>query len=149
MGCHFLFQCVKVKLLNCVRLLVTPWTTAYQASPSMGFFRQEYWSGVPLPSPSSIVSLCLLNTCSTPHPTSSSARWDNQKTTPGIAQCPQGSGAGGGVWGTKGKDAETKSSPVENQGQNLAQKHPWKCLYKTTPGSSVIRRGGQRVRTDR
>jgi len=32
------------------RLLATPWTAAYQASPSMGFFRQEYWSGVPLPS---------------------------------------------------------------------------------------------------
>ena len=33
-------------------LLVTPWTAAYQAPPSMGFSRQEYWSGVPLPSPS-------------------------------------------------------------------------------------------------
>ena len=34
-----------------VQLLVTPWSAAYQAPPSMGFFRQEYWSGVPLPSP--------------------------------------------------------------------------------------------------
>ena len=42
---------VKVKSLSLVRLLVTPWTAAYQASPSMGFSRQEYWSGVPLPSP--------------------------------------------------------------------------------------------------
>ena len=42
---------VKVKLLSCVRLLATPWTAAYQTPPSMGFFRQEYWSGVPLPSP--------------------------------------------------------------------------------------------------
>ena len=42
---------VKVNSLSCVRLLVTPWTTAYQAPPSMGFSRQEYWSGVPLPSP--------------------------------------------------------------------------------------------------
>ena len=41
---------VKVKSLSRVRLLVTPWTTAYQAPPSMGFSRQEYWSGVPLPS---------------------------------------------------------------------------------------------------
>ena len=40
---------VKVKSLSCVRLLSTPWTAAHQASPSMGFFRQEYWSGVPLP----------------------------------------------------------------------------------------------------
>ena len=42
---------VKVKLLSRVRPLVTPWTAAYQAPPSMGFSRQEYWSGVPLPSP--------------------------------------------------------------------------------------------------
>ena len=34
-----------------VQLLATPWTAAYQAPPSMGFSRQEYWSGVPLPSP--------------------------------------------------------------------------------------------------
>ena len=43
---------MKVKSLNRVPHLVTPWTAAYQASPSMGFSRQEYWSGVPLPSPS-------------------------------------------------------------------------------------------------
>ena len=42
---------VKVKLLSRVWLLVTPWTAAYQAPPSMGFSKQEYWSGVPLPSP--------------------------------------------------------------------------------------------------
>ena len=54
-GCHFLLQCmkvkVKVKTLSRVQLLETPWTAAYQAPPSMGFVRQEYWSGVPLPSP--------------------------------------------------------------------------------------------------
>ena len=43
---------VKVKSLSHVWLLVTPWTAAYQAPPSMGFSRQEYWNGVPLPSPS-------------------------------------------------------------------------------------------------
>ena len=42
---------VKVKSLNCVWLLATPWTAAYQAPPSMGFSRQEYWSEMPLPSP--------------------------------------------------------------------------------------------------
>ena len=51
-GCHFLLQCVKVKmnmkLLSHVWLLATPWTAAYQVPPSMGFSRQEYWSGVPL-----------------------------------------------------------------------------------------------------
>ena len=40
-----------MKSVSRVRLLVTPWTAAYQAPPSMGFSRQEYWSGVPLPSP--------------------------------------------------------------------------------------------------
>ena len=42
---------VKVKTFSRVRLFVTPWTAAYQAPLSMGFSRQEYWSGVPLPSP--------------------------------------------------------------------------------------------------
>ena len=41
----------EVKLLSPVRLFVTPWTVAYQASLSMGFSRQEYWSGLPWPSP--------------------------------------------------------------------------------------------------
>ena len=41
---------VKVKSLSHVWLFATPWTVAYQAPPSMGFFRQEHWSGVPLPS---------------------------------------------------------------------------------------------------
>ena len=41
----------KVKSLSHVRLFATPWTVAYQASPSMGFSRQEYWSGLPFPSP--------------------------------------------------------------------------------------------------
>ena len=54
-GCHFLLQCVKVKseseAAQSCRLLATPWTAAYQAPLSMGFSRQEYWSGVPLPSP--------------------------------------------------------------------------------------------------
>ena len=42
---------VKMKSLGHVRLLATPWTAAHRAPPSMGFSRQEYWSGVPLPSP--------------------------------------------------------------------------------------------------
>ena len=55
-GCHFLLQCMKVKSesedAQSYRFSATPWTAAYQAPLSMGFFRQEYWSGVPLPSPS-------------------------------------------------------------------------------------------------
>ena len=42
---------VKVKSLSRVRLFVTPWTVVYQAPPSIGFSRQEYWSGLPFPSP--------------------------------------------------------------------------------------------------
>ena len=42
---------LKVKSLSCVQLFVTPWTVANQASLSMGFSRQEYWSGLPFPSP--------------------------------------------------------------------------------------------------
>ena len=47
---------VKVKSLSRVQLWATPWTAAYQALPSMGFSRQEYWSGVPLPSPMSLAT---------------------------------------------------------------------------------------------
>ena len=54
-GCHFLLQCMKVKSESEVAqsslTLATPWTAAYQAPPPMGFSRQEYWSGVSLPSP--------------------------------------------------------------------------------------------------
>ena len=41
----------EMQSLSRVRLFATPWTIAYQASPSMGFSRQEYWSGLPFPSP--------------------------------------------------------------------------------------------------
>ena len=47
---------VKAKLLSCVWLLATPWTAAYQAPPYMGFSRQEYWSGLPLPSPPDVLA---------------------------------------------------------------------------------------------
>ena len=54
-GCHFLLQCMKVKSQSEVAqscpTLATPWTAAYQAPLSMGFSRQKYWNGVPLPSP--------------------------------------------------------------------------------------------------
>ena len=51
---------MKVKSLSQVRLFATPWTAAYQAPLSMGFSRQERWSGVPLPSPSQVAGLLLL-----------------------------------------------------------------------------------------
>ena len=48
---------VKVKSLSRVRLLATPWTTAYRAAPSTGFSRQEYRSGMPLPSPEEVLQI--------------------------------------------------------------------------------------------
>jgi len=45
---------VKGKALSHVGLFATPWTAAHQAPPSMGFSRQEYWSGLPLPSPEKV-----------------------------------------------------------------------------------------------
>ena len=54
-GCHFLLQCMKGKskseVAHSYPTLSDPWTAAYQAPLSMGFSRQEYWSGLPLPSP--------------------------------------------------------------------------------------------------
>ena len=50
----------KSEVAQSVRLLVTPWTAAYQAPLSMGLSRQEYWSGVPLPSPFTILLMCKL-----------------------------------------------------------------------------------------
>ena len=61
---HFSFFSLKGKgkgkPLSGVRLFTTPWTAAYQAPLSMGFSRQEYWSGVPLPSPVSLPVLSLI-----------------------------------------------------------------------------------------
>ena len=50
---------MKVKSLSHVWLFATPWTAAYQAPPSTGFSRQEYWSGVPLPSLIKATYICL------------------------------------------------------------------------------------------
>ena len=48
--CQKMFK-VKVKLLSRVQLFATPWIAAHQAPPSLGFSRQEHWSGLPFPSP--------------------------------------------------------------------------------------------------
>ena len=78
-GCHFLLRCMKVKVrvksLSRVQLLMTPWSAAHQAPPSMGFSRQEYWSGVPLPSCEELdkteVAACMLTESSKPYPATS------------------------------------------------------------------------------
>ena len=46
---------MEVESLSCVRLFATPWTVAYKAPLSMEFSRQEYWSGLPLPSPGDLL----------------------------------------------------------------------------------------------
>ena len=50
-GCGVTCLCVHARSLTCVQLFVTPWTAAHQAPLSVGFPRQEYWSGLPFPSP--------------------------------------------------------------------------------------------------
>ena len=58
---------VKVKSLSCARLLTTPRTAAYQALPSVGFSRQEYWTGVPSPSPSLLQCSTIYRVPTFPH----------------------------------------------------------------------------------
>ena len=59
---------MKGKLLSRVWLLATPWTAAHQALPSMGLSRQEYWSGLPFPSPISSIKLSqMLELAKSPH----------------------------------------------------------------------------------
>ena len=48
---------VKLKVLSGVRLFEIPWTAAHKAPPSMGFSRQEYWNGLPLPSPQTVIQM--------------------------------------------------------------------------------------------
>ena len=97
---------VKVKSLSCVWLLATPWTAAYQAPPSMGFSRQQYWSGVPLPSPVPVHGLAYVNFIDSKHPKSHawtyyhhhhqgltlhrSIRMCETQQLPGFVYCTQG-----------------------------------------------------------
>ena len=81
-----------------------------------------------------------------PHPLPDGTTKKQLQISPNV---PRAAGLEGRCGGLGERTQRQKSSPVENQGQNLAQKHPWKCLYKTSPGSCVIRRGGQRVRNDK
>ena len=79
-GCPFLLQCVKVKSFSRVRPSATPWTAAFQAPPSTGFSRQEYWSRVPLPSLMSLEVSYLNNfrrisIVRTPEKLSSTEKW--------------------------------------------------------------------------
>ena len=57
MKLDFLCESESEKSLSRVRLFATPWTVAYQAPPSMEFSRQEYWSGLPFPSPGDLPDL--------------------------------------------------------------------------------------------
>ena len=75
---------VKVNLLSHVRLLATPWTAVHQAPPSVGFPRQEYWSGLPLPSLSNIMSSSqILNQIQNLHYSSPCGKNRTMKRIPG------------------------------------------------------------------
>ena len=77
-----------MKSLSRVQLFATPWTVAYQAPPTMGFSRQEYWSGLPFPSPTYISIITLnVNGLNVPPKRHGLARWI-QKQDPYIC-CPQ------------------------------------------------------------
>ena len=76
---------VKVKSLSHVRLFVTPWTVAYQAPLSMGFSRQEYWSGLPFPSP---VGWALFHSIHVPHLYISVFKW-TLRLLPLLGYCKQ------------------------------------------------------------
>ena len=64
-GCHFLLQCTHACILSCfshVRLCAIPWTAVHQAPLSMELSRQEYWSGLPCPSLSQYLRICIIAT---------------------------------------------------------------------------------------
>ena len=100
MGCHFLLRCMKVKS---EREVAQSCPAAFQAPPPMGFSRQEYWSGVPLPSPKNLHSIHLISrwTCSLSESTSRAAvkylrvgsKYESQQATrwdwlPAAGDCP-------------------------------------------------------------
>ena len=84
---------VKVKSLSRVRLVSTPWTAAYQAPPSMGFSRQEYWSGLPLPSPFPCV-LSYKSVSESPQPTKEPENRAPSSLCLSIDRSPEGASLG-------------------------------------------------------
>ena len=113
---------VKVKSLSRVRLFLTPWTAAHQAPPSMGFSRQEYWSGVPLPSPRE-------DTVGPKRGTSL------QKETQGERE-------------REGRKRGTRTFPIaihiEAQSRNSSISQMWKIeISMKSPWEGVMRRGGE------
>ena len=133
-GCHFLLQCMKVKseseVAQSCPTLATPWTAAYQAPPPMGFSRQEYWSGVPLPSPAAAAAK-LLQSCPTlrPHrrqPTRLPHPWDSPDKNTGVGchfllQCMK----------VKSESEVAQSCPT------LAT--PWTAAYQAPPSMGFSR----------
>ena len=111
---------MKVKSLSRVQLLATPWTAAYQAPPLMGFSRQEYWSGVPLPSP---------NPCAVRGITQGGFQhpWSRGLTGPAAgAATPDGAAGASGARARERESAGPQSCP--------ALCHPTDC---SPPGSSA------------
>jgi len=82
-GCHFLLRCMKVKSECEV-------AAAYQAPPSMGFSRQEYWSGVPLPSPHQSLKTCIYRRLSNKESVCRAEDAGDQSSIPGSGRSPRG-----------------------------------------------------------
>ena len=130
--------------LSCVRLFATPWTAAHQAPPSMGFSRQEYWSGVPLPSPTGLVNALMVTfMCRLDWVTQYPATWSDILGFPGGSDGKAPANAGdlrdmGSVLGlgrSPGRRA-WQPTPVFLPGQS----HGWRSLM------GLHSMGSQRVR---
>ena len=110
-----------MKSLSRVRLLATPWTAAHQAPLSMGFSRQEYWSGLPLSSPgcarafSSCGEQGLLSSCSTQayHHSVSSCR--AQALEHGLRNCGAGAQLPGGMWTLPSPGQKMRVQPLDGE----------------------------------
>ena len=125
---------VKVMLLSHVRLLATQWTAAYQAPPSMGFSRQEDWSGVPLPylalfPPSDLLVPSI-----------------GQTQPEATGQKSQGQGWG---WGSRGCSLQcSNSAPGAQRAENswgggqtvTVTVHPVQLIFSTERGTQAISR---------
>ena len=129
---------LKVKSLSRVWLLATPWTTAYQAPPSMGFSRQKYWSGVPLPSPKGISKPVQINKDSQTPDTWVGKIPQRRKWQPTPVFLPgksygQRSQAGYGPWGHTGvgHDLVTKQQKQQRNGLNIDKPHVLLLLFFT------------------
>ena len=120
--------------LSRVRLHATPWTAAYQAPPSMGFSRQEYWSGVPLPSPQGILSFpncayfCYRQRLAQGFP----GGLDGRESACNVGDLVSILGSGRSPGGGHGKPLHYSSLENPHGQGNLVDYSPWGCKESDT-----------------